>query len=444
MKLGLDAMRVLVAGLGNPGLDVPTVLVTGTNGKGSTAAMTAAILQAAGLRTLLYTSPHVASVRERIQVNGAPIGTAALARRLIEVRACIRRLRRAGSLPHHPTFFEVLTAVALLHGRARRVEAAVLEIGLGGLHDATNIVPERVAVVTNVDLDHAAQLGHTLARVGANKAGIIKGNGLALTADPRPATRRQLAARARQTGALFLSLPAGAARHRPDGTWDLDLAIARRAWTRGAGRPPVRLRDVRLGMRGIFQGRNAALACAAAAGLAATISSRPVALTARTLRRGLANARLPGRFEMRRAPGGRTMILDGAHNPAAVQRIAAELAAAGSDGRSGPDRRATTGGLTLLFGVMADKDAAGMAAALFPYAARLVLTRPRTPRALPPRGLLPFVPPGRPARIVADPEAALRTALTLTPPGGTLLACGSFYLLGDIAAGVRRWGRTCR
>ena len=425
MKLGLDAVSALLTRLDQPGQNLPAVLVAGTNGKGSTAAMTAAILTAAGVRTLLYTSPHVVSVRERIAVDGRLIPAAALERHLHTVRRAILALRRQGRLPHHPTFFEVLTAAALVHARSRRAAALVLEVGLGGRYDATNVIPAQVAVITNIERDHEHQLGRHLASIAWNKAGIIRDGATVLTATSDAQALGVIREIARRRNARLRRVPRAAASLRADGRWDLSLG--RRRWAAGLGLPAT-LTAVRLGLAGTAQGTNATLAAAAAAALFPQVG--PGRLGRKALRAGLGAVRLPGRHERRQARGGRQVLLDAAHNPAACHVLAGEV-------RAGLGNRS----VTLLLGIMRDKNAAAMGRSLFPLAERVILCRPRHHRARDPRSLRALVPRGIAARIIPDPDEAWNEALRATPPGDLILVTGSFYLLGDLSARTGRLPR---
>ncbi|MFQ5767377.1 MAG: glutamate ligase domain-containing protein, partial [Acidobacteriota bacterium] len=334
---------------------------------------------------------------------------------------CVLQIERDPSAVRR--FFEVLTAVALLQGRACRVDAAVVEIGLGGRYDATNVLPARVCVITNISLDHTRHLGSSTRQVAWNKAGIIKAGSTVLTAETSPAP---LAVIRRQAGSCkghLIAIPPAAARADPDGTWSFDLKSVRAA--AGDRLLGGRLSGVRLKMAGCFQGRNALLGMAAAAALSA--SGGPAVKRAH-LAAGLKAAHLPGRLEIRQAARHRLIILDGAHNPAAAASLAAALKTLLAPGRA----------MTILFGVLADKDAAGITRPLFPLAARLILCRPRRKRARAPRTLLAYVPPGVEAKVVNDPTRAYRSALLATPAGGTLLVTGSFSLLGDLAASTSR------
>ena len=241
----------------------------------------AAVLTAAGRRTLLYTSPHVAHVSERIRVDGKAIRTDALERRLGQVRAAVRRLARGGSSERgghgrasagdtafKPTYFEVLTAAALLQARAAKVTAAVFEIGLGGRYDATNIIPAPVAVITGIDRDHTEYLGKSLKKIAWNKAGIIKKDQNVFTLESRAELLGVFRQEARRRGATLIPIPrrcarpSGAAGKKgPAQRWDLNLSVARHM--AGGERLPQHLESVPLGLRGPWQGPQAVLAMAA-------------------------------------------------------------------------------------------------------------------------------------------------------------------------------------
>jgi dihydrofolate synthase/folylpolyglutamate synthase len=494
VKLGLDSVRALLAELGDPHIDLPAVLVAGTNGKGSTAAMIAAVLTAAGRRTLLYTSPHVAHVSERIRVDGKAIRTDALERRLGQVRAAVRRLARGGSSERgghgrasagdtafKPTYFEVLTAAALLQARAAKVTAAVFEIGLGGRYDATNVIPAPVAVITGIDRDHTEYLGKSLKKIAWNKAGIIKKDQNVFTLESRAELLGVFRQEARRRGATLVQVPGRCARRRQTGVsahrgplagsrkridddgggrqaladiWDLDLRSARLA---GGRRLPERLTGVSLGLHGPRQGPQAVLALAAAGSLLeATGENR--SLPAGALRSALAGVHLPGRFEQRRLSQGRLLVADVAHNPAAAVLLAEEIRnlAAGHP-------------VTLLFGALADKDAWAMLTPLLGVVDSVNLVRISHHRSLrtkdladlarkisersgprakagsagtsPPRLASTAPVAGKPIHLFSDTAAAWRATLAATPPAGIVLVAGSFYLLGNLWPRIRRYPR---
>jgi dihydrofolate synthase/folylpolyglutamate synthase len=369
-------MRALLGKLGHPERALSAIHIAGTNGKGSTAAFTESILRAAGVRTGLYTSPHLHRFTERIRVGGDEIPAE-------EVAAVADRVLSAAP---DATFFEVATAIALLWFVERGVEVAVVEAGLGGRWDATNALERPLAtVVTGVALDHTEVLGPTLADIAREKAGIWKPGVPALFAcDDEPASRvlREVAA------------SVGAPAYR------LGQEVEAEA------RDP-------LGLQGRFQRRNAALAVAAVrlAGIEVDDQAR---------RRGLLEARWPGRFERLTED----VLVDAAHNPEGARALAGELASL-AGGRS----------VTLLFGVVGDKDAGPMLEALRPVAARVLLTRAPTPRARDPQSLRALAPD---AEIVPDVAQALARART---GPALVVAAGSIFLVAEVRRLVK--GEPC-
>jgi len=290
VKLGLDNVRALLQALGDPQQAYPCLHVAGTNGKGSVCAMLDAALRAAGRRTGLYTSPHLVDLRERIRVDGRMIGRADLGRLLGRLKGTIEELLGDGRLDAHPTYFEVLTALAFLYFAERKVDVAVLEVGMGGRFDATNVVRPEVAVITSIGLDHREYLGGTLAAIAGEKAGIIK-PGLPVVCGPdRGPARAVIRARAAEAGAPF----------RPV------LGPGRRLEEiPGPGRRRFRYtidgqsHEFRPGLRGAHQGHNAAAAIAALSELGG--AGRLAAVSPRAIRRGIETVRWEGRLE----PGGR-------------------------------------------------------------------------------------------------------------------------------------------
>jgi len=459
VKLGLDSVQALLAELGDPHIDLPAVLVAGTNGKGSTAAMIAAVLTAAGRKTLLYTSPHVASVSERIRVDGKPIRRDALERRLGQVRAAVTRMKRSGRLAQQPTYFEVMTAAALLQARAARVTGAVFEVGLGGRYDATNVIPAAIAVITGIELDHTEFLGTTLKKIAWNKAGIIKKDQTVLTLESRPDLLGVFRRECRLQGAKLIAIPGNSARRLPGPNspargqtdrWNMDLGSARRG---AAGTLlPERLSGVSLGLRGPRQGPQAVLALAAAGGLLQATAAEPGSasvhrlrqgptlrpLAAAALRRALAGVHLRGRFELRSLSRRRTLVADAAHNPAAAVLLADEV-------RQLAGKRP----VTLLFGALDDKDAAAMLRPLLNVVDNVNLTSIQHRRGMKTGELQELAlcdPPSRGAvhdgalgvTVFSSSRRAWRAALKATPPGGILLVAGSFYLLGELWPFIRR------
>ena len=430
MHLGLDHVGRLLGELGDPERGLPAVLVAGTNGKGSTAALLAAVGRAAGYRTGLYTSPHLETVEERMAIDGARIGGEELGALVLEVVAAGER-----ALDAPPTYFEALTAAAFLWFRRREVELAVLEVGLGGRLDATNAADPAVSVIAPIALEHTEQLGDTLAAIAGEKAGVMRRGRPTVAWGGDREVAAALAAAAERAGAelrLVGGDGAGAARGggagvlavapRPGDPWGgQEIALAT-----GRGRLDLAIR-----LLGRHQARNAVLAWAAAEAMAAGGWPR---LDADAFRRGAAAWRWPARLEPVPLPPSapcRRVLLDAAHNPDGARSLARFLA----------DPPAPFAAPTvLLFGVLADKDAAAMLAALAPVAGRLVLTAPPHARARPPQDLLPLLPPGTAAETEPDPDAALARALAATRATGadTLVVCGSLYLVGAARSALRQ------
>lgn len=403
IKFGLESMRALLAELGHPEQAWPCLLVAGTNGKGSVCAYAAAALQASGLRTGLYTSPHLVRVHERIVVNGREVSERALQSAVRAVRDAAQRLVERRALLAHPTYFEVLTAAACEHFRRARVDVAVLEVGLGGRLDATNACEPLASAIVTIDYDHQAWLGQTLAAIAREKAGVLR-PGRTTVLGPLPAAaRRAIESRARATGARLVSAPAGARlTERADGRVDLVTPGHRSTGLRplpGRHQRDNLLVAVRL------------LEAAAAAGLPVDLG-RLAEATRRT--------RWPGRLQL--LPGRPRLLLDGAHNPAGARALAAHL-------RAEP-------GYVLVFGAMQDKDVRELAAPLFARARQVVLTRPRLPRAATPaqlqartRGL------GGGARHRQPSVArALGLARRLAGADGLVVVAGSLFLVGEALA----------
>lgn len=397
VELGLDRVRAHLARLGDPQERVPAFHVAGTNGKGSTCAMLEAMLRASGRRVGLYTSPHLLSVRERIRVDG----------RAVPERAFARLLER--SLSADPggrlTYFELLTSVAFQHFAASRCDVAVLETGLGGRLDATNVVRRPLAaVVTSVDFDHQAFLGRTLARIAAQKGGIFKPG--------RPAVYKDLPV-LRRHARHGLPVPV----RRP---WPL----VRVDWSRGRQtlRAPTGRRYA-LSLLGARQGWNAALAWAAldASGLDVPEAAR---------RRGLASTRWPARFEAVRA-GRRRAVVDGGHNPEAARALAETW-------RSSPWSRRPA---RWIVGLLADKDARGVLGPLAPALRDVVTVRPPSPRARDPLALAAEVRRLAPsARVTVERDVATALSAWRRDPDApeTAVCAGSLYLAG---AALRALGR---
>ena len=424
-------MRGLLAALGSPELRFPAVLVAGSNGKGSTAALLAAMAGAAGYRTGLYTSPHLETVEERLRIDGRAVGGERLGDLLEEVVACAER-----RLGHSPTYFEAVTAAAFLWFAAERVELAVVEVGLGGRLDATNVCEPVLSLITSISLEHRELLGDTLAAIAREKAGIMRAGRPALSwVEDREAAGalRQVAA---ELGASLHAAEsevtiAGTAPLAADGAGGLGGSggVDGSDGVDGSGGwegqkvtldTPLARRELRIGLLGRHQAHNLALAVRAAELLAGSGFPR---LDERALAAGAAACRWPGRGEVVPLPGGRRVLLDAAHNAEGAAALGELLA------ETGP----RAGSLDLIFGVLGDKDAGEMLDRLAPLARNVVFTTVPTPRAraaaeLP--ALLRTARPGTSALVEAEPAAALDRALALG--ADTLVACGSIFLVGEL------------
>ena len=405
IQLGLDRVERALAHLGRPERRLPAVTIAGTNGKGSTAAFVSAIAHSAGYRVGLYTSPHLVDVRERIQVGGTPI----LPHELARWTARVRDIVEGHDIPL--TYFEALTVIALVYFVEREVDLAVLEVGMGGRLDATAVVPPRVAVITQIGLDHQAYLGDTLEEICAEKAGIIQPGATVVSGVSPELFRDVIGPRAfdrrcpiRRAGVDFVP------------RW-LHGGVRYRGWIHRVG-------PVRPGLAGLHQLDNAGLACAAIESLCAHgFWFKPVHIAD-----GIQRARHACRMERRAArrdPGGRlwpAMLLDGAHNPLGARVLAEQLDA------HLPERPRV-----LLYSSRPDKDVAGFVDAVAPLVDSVVITSlPGQP--LP--ALEPFAERARGGRLHVEVEpdvaVALERARALAGRTGGVLAAGSLYLLGAL------------
>jgi dihydrofolate synthase/folylpolyglutamate synthase len=353
MKLGLESVALLLARLGDPHRRFPSAIVAGTNGKGSVSCMLEAVARTAGLTTGLYTSPHLTSVEERVRVAGRQIPRERFAELAWRVRDAAEALVDDGSLDAPPTFFEQMTAVAFLEFAARRVDLAVLEVGMGGRLDATNLVDPLVAVVTPIALDHQQYLGQTLAEIAGEKAGVIKPGAEAVIAHQPVEALDALVRRCLAVDVLPVFAGEPEIHHSENGRFTFSYETDADRYER-----------VALGLRGRHQVENAIAAIHAAEAL----GRAGVAVPRAAICEGLATAEWPGRLEM--LLGAPPVLLDGAHNAAGAAALRAYL----DEFCHAP--------LTLVFGAMEDKQVAEMADELFPAARAVVLTRPASPRAV--------------------------------------------------------------
>jgi len=407
-KLGLENITALLDDLGRPQDAYPSVLIAGTNGKGSTAAMLEAIIREAGLRSGLYTSPHLVEINERIQLSGVPIPPDEFAALFTELRATIERLLAEGRLRFHPTYFECLTAMGFEYFRREACELAVLEVGMGGRLDATNTASPRVAIITQVDLDHERFLGSTVSAIAAEKAGIIKRGGVVVSAASHPEAAAVIRAKAEAEGARLVET------HRQYVVTDVSCAGGRYSFEMAHSDGfRVRLKPALLGRHQVEN------AVAAAAG-ARELVRQGFAIRDEHIQRGLAGARWPGRLEaIRQEP---LVLLDGAHNPAGARALARFW----DDCLSG--RR-----VIMVYGAMRDKAVPEIAEILFPKAAAVVVTRPEQFRAAAPetvRDLAAHLNAN--ILIEPDPESALVRATAMAASRDAIIVTGSLFLVGDI------------
>ncbi len=407
IKLGLDSIGTLCEALGHPERAYATLIVAGTNGKGSVTAMTDTVLRAAGLRSARYTSPHLERIEERFVIDGVEVAPDALAAAAESVFETVDRLVTAGRLAAMPTFFEVTTATAFELFRRASVDIAVLEVGMGGRFDATNIAAPLAGAIVSVDLDHQQYLGTTIAQIAVEKAGICRPGMTVVCGERKPEAVEPIARVAAEAGATLVPAHAGvqATVEERDGRVYLSLTTPAHAYG-----------EIPLGLRGRHQADNAVVAvrlleACAAAGL-------PVHTAA--VARGLADVRWPARIEVLRQPGGRQAILDAAHNPAGAAALAAYL------------HRWHPAGVPIVIGVMRDKDVDTMIRLLAGCATRFVVTQAPMARALPSAELAArarALAPGVPIEDVPDPLGAIARA---GAAGDPVVVAGSIFLVGAV------------
>jgi dihydrofolate synthase/folylpolyglutamate synthase len=406
IKLGLENIAALCAALGNPQNRFLSIHVAGTNGKGSVSAMLAGILRAHGLKTGLYTSPHLARIEERIRIDGRMIPARRFRERLTALKAVIDREMADGKLVYHPTYFEVVTALAFVEFAERQVDVAVLEVGLGGRFDATNVVRPLVSVITTIAKDHEKHLGATLDKIAFEKAGIVK-PGVPVVCGVRggealPVIRR--IARGRQAPLVEVFGPGRTLKtKRTAGGFRFVYGGERGRYAFSPG------------LAGRHQGANAAMAIAAAE----VVSRIWRPLDRAKILAAVRETRWEGRLEtVRRRP---LVLLDGAHNIEGVTALAEHLK--GVAGRR----------VVLVFAAMEDKDLRSMTRILFPAASTVVLTRVPYKRSATPEALLAAAPPFK-GPVFLEPDTRKAVALALSLSGGRtpVVIAGSLFLIGEV------------
>jgi dihydrofolate synthase/folylpolyglutamate synthase len=451
-KFDLEHMRVLLAALDHPERRFPSVLIAGTNGKGSTAATLASILRASGLKTGLYTSPHLVRINERIRVNGKEISDEQFASLHSEVDWVSERLVERAELPWHPSFFEMMTAIAFQHFAREKVDLAVLEVGMGGRLDATNVVEPRVSVITDISLDHQKYLGDTVGEIAREKVGILRPGVAAVVLPQQPEandvignTILDLGARAVNAvpyvppvspGSTQYLVPSTEEENLIGGDEELltakvakeDAEFAKKIATKFIYRYPLAVLGdqilVETPLVGRHQLRNVALAIAAAVELNSQGFS---GITAKSIERGIRETRWPGRFQVIAArPGWPEMVIDVAHNPAGAWAL-----------RSSLSERYEDRPLIFVFGAMRDKAISEMTEILFPLAERVIATRPENPRAASPEEIQQAAArTGVEVEAVEDVGRAIERVRSLAKAGTVVVITGSIYLVGEVMRSI--------
>jgi dihydrofolate synthase / folylpolyglutamate synthase len=424
-KFDLAHMRVLLAALGHPEKRFPAVLIAGTNGKGSTAATLAAILEASGLKTGLYTSPHMVRINERIRLNGHAIGDDDFAMLHDVVDRTAERLVAEGDLPWHPSFFEMLTAMAFEYFASSRPDMVVLEVGMGGRLDATNVVEPRLSIITDVSLDHQKYLGETIAEIAQEKAGIIRRGGVVVTL-PQLAEANDvighaiLDAGARAVNAVPYVPPISPGSASSLSTTEEQTGIRNRYPLEVTGQRIM----VESPLVGRHQLRNLALAIAAAEELHKQGMAQ---ITPETIAQGIRKTRWPGRFQViPAAEGNPEYVLDVAHNPAGAWALRSTLSAY-ADSETGRE-------ITMILGAMRDKAIREIGEILFPIASQVILTSANNPRAATPeeiREAAARVATGTDLQEAEDVAEALAKAKKLAGRNGLVVITGSIYIVGE-------------
>lgn len=428
-KFELKYVRTLLASLGNPQSRFESVLIAGTNGKGSTAATLASILIAAGHRTALYTSPHLVRVNERIRINGQEIPNDHFARAYERVEAAAQTLLAAGDLPWHPSFFEMLTAMAFLHFAESGIELAVLEVGMGGRLDATNVVEPRVSVVTDISLDHQKFLGNTITEIAREKAGIIRPNGIVVTLPQHPEANSVLGNMMLELGARAISAVPYVPPVSPGTMPSADEECSR-------NRYPLEVMGQRITVDSPLLGRHQLRNIALAIATAEQLNTCGFSIGPMDIEHGIRETNWPGRFQ--RIPATLEqpeILLDVAHNPAGAWALAAALSECYADRP-----------VTMVFGILRDKAVSEVVQILFPRVRQVIATQAANPRSATPleiheaaNGIIANIHeemtvPAALKRAFSE-VMAQRSESTPHPAGnGVVLITGSIYIVGEALA----------
>jgi dihydrofolate synthase / folylpolyglutamate synthase len=429
-KFDLAHMSVLLDALGHPEAAFPSVLIAGTNGKGSTAATLASILQASGLHTGLYTSPHLVSINERIRIDGAAIGDTAFALLHEAVERVAVKLVDNSGLPWHPSFFEMLTAIAFQHFAKEKVDIAVLEVGMGGRLDATNVVEPRVSVITDISLDHQKFLGNTVGEIAREKAGIIRPGGVVVTLPQQPEANDVIGNTILDRGALGVSAVPYVPPVSP-GSSRYPVASTQKAREQRTGsgkadswvsRYPLLVMGQEVLIETPLLGRHQLRNIALAIGAAEELRKQGFPVTPESIERGIRETRWPGRFQVVPARDGiPEIVLDVAHNPAGAWALRSALSSVYEDRP-----------ITFVFGAMRDKAIGEFGEILFPLAEHVIVTQAENPRSATPDEIREAI-----GRVTVDltpaPDvpSALSQAWAVAGPTGLVVVTGSIYIVGE-------------
>jgi dihydrofolate synthase/folylpolyglutamate synthase len=439
-KFDLAHMRVLLEALGHPEKKFPSVLIAGTNGKGSTAATLASILHASGLKTGLYTSPHLVRINERIQRNGIAISDDEFELLHDRVENSVEWLMDDEKLPWHPSFFEMMTAIAFEFFWFRHVDIAVLEVGMGGRLDATNVVEPLVSVIADISLDHQKFLGNTVGEIAREKVGIIRPGGVVVTLPQQPEANDVIGNTILELGARGVSAVQYVPPVSPGSgeylvpSRELRVPSPERSFYRYPLQVMGKQILVESPLVGRHQLRNVALAIAAAEELSkvtkseveprAPSSGELAKITAESIELGIRETRWPGRFQIIPArPGWPEIVLDVAHNPAGAWAL-----------RSALSERYDDRPLIFVFGAMRDKAISEMTEILFPLAERVIATRAENPRSASPEEIQQA---GSRTGAEIEPVAEVEAALERARAGASreaaivIVVTGSIYLVGE-------------
>ncbi len=409
-KFSLEEIGILCGALGNPHRKFPSVLIAGTNGKGSTASTLTSIALASGLRVGLYTSPHLVRVNERFRIGDGEIADQTFAELYFRVHDTAQQLVLNGKLAALPSYFELLTALAFLYFAESGVDLAVLEVGMGGRLDATNLVDPVLSVITDISLDHQEWLGSTIDLIAREKAGILRRDGILVTLPQHPDANQALGEVAVALNVRGVS----AAEYMPTmGTSGIEPYALEVLGSQIVVNSPL---------KGAHQNRNLALAIAAAVELSATYN---FPITAASIAVGIRNTRWSGRLERISFRGGPEFLLDVAHNPAGAWALRAALGAL--QPVSQPAARQV-----LIFACLRDKPLREMTQILFPIFDHVVLTPIHSPRATEVADLIAAAEAtGVPATPTTSVAEAIAVARDLVSAGGRIVVSGSVYLVGE-------------